>query len=613
VAYGGVALNSSTIYKWSVTTTTASCTSEPSELATFVTSLYDGWLPGASFLTTNISSYFGYFRKEITVPPGVVSAVAHVTAVVDDKLLSGYKFYINDKLIDLGPGRGEAPVWDGDGLFRSLPYATLDVTPSLTTPGTAVIALQTMHNPPKVIFQVTMLFSSGEPLSIITDNTWGAFNGDLHRKPGPATHGGSAGTGFLEYIDARGEPVGWRAPGFIPNASLWGSPIATLPTPSDVAMFHAHMKPPLEVSPMTLASIRPVPPPAPPAPSKPVACGIVEENSVFQLACPDSSPISDVAFASFGTPGGYCPGHLSKGDCDATSSLSVLKNACTGKKVCNVTASSSTFGGDPCYNVKKSLAVELKCPGSPPPPSPPPSQPSSFIGDFGVEFQGGLTLQVRNGTAGDTVSIACGEMLQGDSVGYTWGWEFVWTLRDGEQTLEQHKYMECRFVSLLFSSTVDFTLSGWRVNYPWYEEDSSFSSSNDTLNAVYNLCRYTVHSAALDTYTDSNTRERTPYEADGIIAATGRIMVQRDVLFPRHSHSFVLEHPTWPTEWRQASPFLGWQVSTPPSRELPSTHVHSLLTQVSRSSFLGLHGHGATRPFAFVYGHHVRSHLYIVP
>lgn len=97
------------------------------------------------------------------------------------------------------------------------------------------------------------------------------------------------------------------------------------------------------------------------------------------------------------------------------------------------------------------------------------------------------------------------------------------------------------------------------VHYPWVESDSSFVSSSATLNAVYDLCRYTVHAAALDTYTDSNTRERTPYEADGIIAASGRLLVQRDYLFPRHSHAFVLEHPTWPVEWLSITPFLAWQ------------------------------------------------------
>jgi hypothetical protein len=38
-----------------------------------------------------------------------------------------------------------------------------------------------------------------------------------------------------------------------------------------------------------------------------------------------------------------------------------------------------------------------------------------------------------------------------------------------------------------------------------------------------------VAAASLDSYSDSNTRERRPYEADGIIAATARLLVQRDV------------------------------------------------------------------------------------
>jgi hypothetical protein len=36
--------------------------------------------------------------------------------------------------VDIGPGRGEAPVFEGDGIFRSLPYATLDLTNHFTPP-----------------------------------------------------------------------------------------------------------------------------------------------------------------------------------------------------------------------------------------------------------------------------------------------------------------------------------------------------------------------------------------------------------------------------------------------------------------------------------------------
>ena len=31
------------------------------------------------------------------------------------------------------------------------------------------------------------------------------------------------------------------------------------------------------------------------------------------------------------------------------------------------------------------------------------------------------------------------------------------------------------------------------------------------------------------------------------------------VLWARHSHAWVLQNPTWPVEWKQLSPFLGWQ------------------------------------------------------
>jgi hypothetical protein len=79
------------------------------------------------------------------------------------------------------------------------------------------------------------------------------------------------------------------------------------------------------------------------------------------------------------------------------------------------------------------------------------------------------------------------------------------------------------------------------------------------LNAVWELSRYTLEAASLDTYTDSNTRERRPYEADGGIAATARLLVQREYMWPRHSHAWTIQHPTWPVEWKQLTPFLGWQ------------------------------------------------------
>ena len=80
--------------------------------------------------------------------------------------------------------------------------------------------------------------------------------------------------------------------------------------------------------------------------------------------------------------------------------------------------------------------------------------------------------------------------------------------------------MEFRFGSLTFANSTasrlkDFQLRVRTVRYPWVDTDSAFTSSSPVLNAVYDLCRYTTKATSLDTYTDSNTRERLPYELDG--------------------------------------------------------------------------------------------------
>ena len=81
-------------------------------------------------------------------------------------------------------------------------------------------------------------------------------------------------------------------------------------------------------------------------------------------------------------------------------------------------------------------------------------------------------------------------------------------------------------------------LSVWTVAYPFADEFANeeaaadgaaaaaaatvvgrFASSSDVLNDVFDLCVATLRRTSLDTFTDSNTRERLPYEGDGFITA----------------------------------------------------------------------------------------------
>ena len=86
-------------------------------------------------------------------------------------------------------------------------------------------------------------------------------------------------------------------------------------------------------------------------------CGTVAENGVLDLECPGGT-FTGVTFASFGTPSGACP-TFAKGSCDAASSVATVTKLCVGKSSCSVPANNGEFGGDPCVNTAKTLAVSL--------------------------------------------------------------------------------------------------------------------------------------------------------------------------------------------------------------------------------------------------------------
>ena len=142
---------------------------------------------------------------------------------------------------------------------------------------------------------------------------------------------------------------------------------------------------------------------------------------------------------------------------------------------------------------------------------------------------------------------------------------------DNKIVFETHEYYTFRYGELwmeganLSSSALDgngndglpFNLTFWVVRYPWNSSDTFFESSDDMLNSVWELCSNTLKVTSLDTTTDSNTRERRPYEADGQIAGASREVLQRNALaWNHHSYRHNYVNPTWPTEWRQVMPLV---------------------------------------------------------
>jgi hypothetical protein len=94
-------------------------------------------------------------------------------------------------------------------------------------------------------------------------------------------------------------------------------------------------------------------------------CGVAgEADKVLTLTCGSGAAFTGVAFASYGTPTGTCAGGLAVNPaCHANTSAAVVAAACVGKSACSIPVTNDAFGGDPCFDVVKTLAVSLAGPG----------------------------------------------------------------------------------------------------------------------------------------------------------------------------------------------------------------------------------------------------------
>jgi alpha-L-rhamnosidase len=87
---------------------------------------------------------------------------------------------------------------------------------------------------------------------------------------------------------------------------------------------------------------------------------------------------------------------------------------------------------------------------------------------------------------------------------------------------------------------------------------ASFSSSSTPLNQIWNLCRNSMQMLTFDGIYVDGDRERRPYEADSYIQQMSSYAMDREFTLPRHTTEYLLQHPTWPTEWKFHSIFMAW-------------------------------------------------------
>lgn len=85
----------------------------------------------------------------------------------------------------------------------------------------------------------------------------------------------------------------------------------------------------------------------------------------------------------------------------------------------------------------------------------------------------------------------------------------------------------------------------------WNEEASSFSSDDDILNQIWDLCKYSMKATSFMGYYIDGDRERIPYEADAYLNQLSHYGVDTSYKIARNTIEYLMDHSTWPVEWQQ--------------------------------------------------------------
>lgn len=117
------------------------------------------------------------------------------------------------------------------------------------------------------------------------------------------------------------------------------------------------------------------------------------------------------------------------------------------------------------------------------------------------------------------------------------------------------RYVEIEGAPPDFSAR-NVTRVSWSV--PFDDSAAAFESSSPELNAVWKLCKHSIKATTfMGLYVDGD-RERKPYEADVLINQLSHYCLDARYDTARLTHEYLLEKPTWPTEWRLQSVILAW-------------------------------------------------------
>ncbi|WP_044209230.1 sulfatase-like hydrolase/transferase [Flammeovirga sp. OC4] len=130
-------------------------------------------------------------------------------------------------------------------------------------------------------------------------------------------------------------------------------------------------------------------------------------------------------------------------------------------------------------------------------------------------------------------------------------------LPDSFPVLMPFRYVEVEGAKDGFN-TEDLTQHAY---FGYFDENSStFSSSDEVLNQVWDLCKYSIKATTFAGYYVDGDRERIPYEADAYLNQLSHYAMDNEYAIARKTIEYFFESkPTWPTEWQQHVAMMMYQ------------------------------------------------------
>lgn len=92
----------------------------------------------------------------------------------------------------------------------------------------------------------------------------------------------------------------------------------------------------------------------------------------------------------------------------------------------------------------------------------------------------------------------------------------------------------------------------------WDNEAASFTCSDETLDRIWELCKYSIKATTFAGLYVDGDRERIPYEADAYLNQVSHYATDSDAEFSRRTFDWLMEYGTWPTEWAPHMVFMAW-------------------------------------------------------